>query len=75
MTKSCTQCGFLKETKKAPIIKCSICRVVLNVPHKEHILTEIHKQNKDIFKQVKGIIKSNKQNELMTKLKDMTKHF
>jgi hypothetical protein len=75
MPKPCTQCGFTKEIKKKEATKCGLCKTVLNVPYKEHIATDNHKQNKDILKQVKSIIVSNKKNELMTKLNDLSKHF
>ena len=75
MSKPCTSCGFTKEIKKKEVSKCGLCKINLDVSVKDHSATETHKQNKNILKQVKSIISTNKKDELMKNLNDLTKHF
>ncbi len=75
MPKPCTSCGFTKEIKKKEVLTCGLCKLKLDVPVKDHSVTETHKQNKNILKQVKALISTNKKDELMKNLNDLTKHF
>jgi hypothetical protein len=75
MVKPCSCCGFTKETKKKEASKCGLCKINLDIPYKEHTATETHKQNKDILNQVKALISTNKKDELIKNLKDLSKHF
>ena len=70
-----TPFSFYANFKKKEASKCGLCKINLDISHKEHIATETHKQNKDILNQVKALISTNKKDELIKNLKDLSKHF
>ncbi len=75
MPKQCEKCLFKPETIKVEPKQCHVCRLKLDGPYKEHLLSEEHKQNKDILSTVKGLIKTNKVTDLVKLVKDSKKHF